>query len=419
MRRLIFLLFAILFSWISFFPQPLKDQYRFFTWGLLVIFLLLFIINRKGIRHFFSKSDIPLALMLVFFSFGIISADDKAMAIKTYIYIAGFFFLLFYIGKNILIYPGAASFISLTISFCSLIVGLIALLEFIWGKNIIYEYFIVNPFYGRYYGLALTSTQYHAPILGSYLIACFPFNFLLLKEKSAYRRILGIACLLVSIFVIFFTLSRGVLIGFLALLIFYAGWRYGRKAALLVVLISLFFMTVCSWKTENRYVPYGYSGLVHGRFDSIVSGYRARRLRIAFQMAGDYPFTGIGLNHVRSNFDNYFDKRYLKPVPKEFWILDNMYLTILAETGVFGALGFVIFIVILLKNTIQRLKQLKAADAYSQMALLIPASSLIGLLVNMAGYELFYWDNIYMIFCLLCGFLASYGQKAILLRKSC
>ena len=39
--------------------------------------------------------------------------------------------------------------------------------------------------------------------------------------------------------------------------------------------------------------------------------------------------------------------------------------------------------------------------------LLVSMSALVGLLVSMGGYELFYWNNPYMLFCLLCGFITA------------
>jgi len=37
--------------------------------------------------------------------------------------------------------------------------------------------------------------------------------------------------------------------------------------------------------------------------------------------------------------------------------------------------------------------------------LLISVSAWVGLLVNMGGYDLFYWNNPYVLFCLLTGFM--------------
>ena len=87
----------------------------------------------------------------------------------------------------------------------------------------------------------------------------------------------------------------------------------------------------------------------------------------------------------------------------EFMIPDNMYLTFLAETGIIGTSGFLIFIFFLLKRGFKSFKE--SVDENKKEILLICLSALIGLLVNMGAYELFYWNNPYILFCLICGFI--------------
>jgi O-antigen ligase len=91
-------------------------------------------------------------------------------------------------------------------------------------------------------------------------------------------------------------------------------------------------------------------------------------------------------------------------------IADNMYLTILGETGIIGFFGFLIFIPFLLRKTWRQLWILEY-DPKSKQQLLIILSAFIGLLVSMGGYELFYWPNQYMYFCILVGLLGVYCRN--------
>ena len=134
--------------------------------------------------------------------------------------------------------------------------------------------------------------------------------------------------------------------------------------------------------------------MIAGSYDSIISPYRLTRVKMTFKILKDHPLFGIGFNHFRIRFNEYCPPEDRGRELYEFMIPDNMYLTFLAETGLLGASGFLVFIFLLFKRGFKRI---------------IPISSLAGLLVNMGAYELFYWYNPYMFFCLLCGFVGLNG----------
>jgi hypothetical protein len=73
-----------------------------------------------------------------------------------------------------------------------------------------------------------------------------------------------------------------------------------------------------------------------------------------------------------------------------------------------GFAGFFIFIFILYKRGLKRLRCLKNGNA--KFALLVSLSVLSGLLANAAVYELFYWNSPFMMFCLICGFTQGAAQ---------
>ena len=91
--------FIFLFSWISFFPEPLQGQYAFWVRVALGIFLLILALGKWRWRTIFNIHDWPAWIFLFSMSVGMVSATDKTLAIKTYFYIVSTFFLLFYIGK--------------------------------------------------------------------------------------------------------------------------------------------------------------------------------------------------------------------------------------------------------------------------------------------------------------------------------
>jgi O-antigen ligase len=123
----------------------------------------------------------------------------------------------------------------------------------------------------------------------------------------------------------------------------------------------------------------------------------------------EHPLVGLGFQHFRIRFYEYYP--HSNTMPYENMIADNMYLTILAETGVLGFSGLFIFIILLFKKGLRRFHALDNMPGEKQRLLAL-LSALLGLLVNMAGYELFYWPNIYIYFCILIGLIEAYNRNA-------
>jgi len=118
----------------------------------------------------------------------------------------------------------------------------------------------------------------------------------------------------------------------------------------------------------------------------------------------DHPLVGIGFGNFRLRFYEYYPLR--NHVLYTLRIPDNMYLTILSETGTIGFMGFLLFILFLFKKAYRKMRILNGASKERQRLLLV-LSALVGLLVNMAGYELFYWPNLYIYFCILIGLVEA------------
>lgn len=388
-------LFCIFFILISFFPQPVQDQYRGLVRAFLAIFLL-GLLDKRNFKHLFHFRDWPLWIFLICLSAGIAFAIDKQTAVFSYFYLATAFFLIFYIGKGLYSYGKDRPTVNLIICICSCLVAVIGLLELYYGKNMLYENFIHNPFYIRYikYNPRPMSTQLNPAVLGSYLLGCLPFSFYLFKNKSLGLRLLGIFSSLLSMFVIILTFSRGVMLGLVALLLFYLWNKQKKRIFFLFFFGSILSVSFCSCQKNVNLNRFGFKRLILGSYDSVISEYRFNRVKMTFKILKDYPLFGIGFNHFRIRFDEYCGQREKGKELDEFMIADNMYLTFLAESGLTGAFAFLIFIIFMFKKGARRIQET-----------LIPMSALVGLLVNMGGYDLFYWNNPYMLFCLICGFI--------------
>ncbi len=373
--------------------------------------------------------DWPVWLFLICMFSGTVSALDRNLALQTYFYIILTFAALFYIGKGLCDSDQDRNTLCMVICICGSLIALIGSIELYYGRNILYERFINNPFYERFIGPSLPigleryerytcrpmSTQLEPSIFAAYLLFCLPFSLYFFKNKSIYLRLLGILSSLLYIVMIILSLSRIALLGLIASLSVYLWYNKHKKIILVVLMCLILLMLAGSCCPNSKLSRFGVAEMVYGRYDSIISEHRSSRVIMTARIIKENPLFGIGFNHFRIRFNEYCNEKEKGNVPYEYMIPDNMYLTFLAETGIVGTAGFLIFIFLLFKQAIKAFKRL--GDGSQRQFLLVVITALVGLLVNMAAYELFYWYNPYMLFCLACGLIASVIKDERLINR--
>lgn len=405
--RLLILKGIILYiGWISFIPQPIQVNYQVITRFFLLILLISSVFRKKNsLKLLFDKSDIPLWLFLIGISINIFFTANSKTAIKQYFDLTFPLVLLYYLmkleicSKNIL-------YIARSICVFSAIVALFGIFECIFRKNFIYEFFIYNQYYDRYIRSSWPrpmSTQLNPAILGTYLVGCLPFSIFLLTKKERFNRWISTLSLILSLIVIILTFSRGAFLGFVIFFLFYF-WK--KKQTLFIKYFVSFltiFIMIVSFHTHSPFARFGIKGLLFGNFHtSLFSDYRLLRVFVSLRMFKIHPFVGLGLNNYRINFHTYSP---VQEIGDEWKIADNMYLTLLAETGIIGFLVFIIFIGSLLNRGFYFLDIIKAKENKEILTLAI--SGLIAMLVNMFGYELLYWTTPFSIFCILISIIGA------------
>jgi len=420
------IIFAVLFALISFFPAPLLGRFgmelRIFT----VIFLLILALNKKHREFIFASPVWPAGIFILSLLAGVINAIDKEFAIKSYLLIASTFFIFFLIGRAVFSNALDRYRVCIIISASAFIVALLGFAEFYFSRNILYENFVENPYYARYiveHSRRLMSTQLNPAILGSYLLGCLPFSFYLIRRRSFHAgartnrekqfatrgKLLGLASLSFSLIVMIMTFSRGVFLGLVVMILFYL-WQIQKKKMFVSFLICItFFVCFASFQGGDNLKRLGFQRMIAGSSDSAFSEYRIQRLQMTGNILRSYPLCGVGFNHFRIRFDELCLGALCEEWMSEFRIPDNMYLTFLSETGIIGTAGFIFFIFFLLWRGLRRMQKVK--DREKRESLVISLSALVGILVHMGAYDLFYWDNPYMIFCLLCGFTSACSWK--------
>lgn len=393
-----FIFIIILFIWISFFPQPIQEKYHSYTNIFLIIFFLtLFAKKRCAI---FKSNDYPLWLFLLAISVNIFFAQRMTLALKTFLNLSIPMFSIYYLISEDFSDTRMFTLLGRAVCICSILVSLLAIFEFLFAFNFLYEYFLKNNYYKRFITPIVQpmSTQYNPTPLGSYLLGCIPFNYLLYKRGASIFKFLGAVGAIISSGVIILTLSRCGYLGLLTMATFYL-FLQRKIFSLYAFVFILLILTFAS-----PYLTYPFRGFGTNRLITrgVISNPRIERVNMATRIFKDHPFTGIGLQHFRVRFYDYYPRK--NRVPYEFRIADNMYLTILAETGAIGFFGFLILICSFFKRGYSRLREIKL-DSRQRWQLLVSLIGFLALLVNMAGYEFFYWTNQYLLFCIVIGCL--------------
>ena len=149
------------------------------------------------------------------------------------------------------------------------------------------------------------------------------------------------------------------------------------------------------------------------------------------------PLVGVGFDHYWTRFDKHrilyvrskhpnraklrgadFERywRLNRPRPEksrrtgDLDVADNMYCTLLAETGLAGVTGFLLLVLAMLRRGFNGLRH--AVDPDHRTYLIIALSIFVGLLVSMIGYDLFYWRTPFMLFSLVCGLISALSISA-------
>jgi O-antigen ligase len=409
--------FIFLFAVISFCPDLIMQQGRQLFTVFLALFFILMVFNKDGLKDLRSFKYWFIGLFILSLAAGLFNAENKPLAIVTYRVFLLIFLFIFFIGERFARCESNFDTIVFVISTCSGIVALLGILELTFGKNIFYEGFIANPYYERYskFFPRPMSTQLNPAVLGSFLLGCLPFNFYNFRNKLIYRRLLSLVFSLLTVLVILLTYSRGAFLGLVAMALFYLLASKRKKIFSSILVLVFFFILSCTWIGDPNINRFGFKRLLAGSYDSVLSEYRFKRVAMTTRILKDHPLFGIGFNHFRVKFNKYCTPEDIGQETHEFMIPDNMYLTFLSETGIIGTAGFLILVFILLKKSLKAF--LKEGNKNKDHMLLISLSAWVGLLVNMGGYDLFYWNNPYVLFCLLTGFIQGLASEKPFMRE--
>jgi putative inorganic carbon (HCO3(-)) transporter len=391
----------LLLFWLSFFPRPVQNEWPLVTRVGLALAVAVLLLEKRG--RIFSRSDWPVLIFALSLVPGAFASGLAPLSVRICLDLVLSAVLVYYLVSGTVSDPRVFKLAAVALCLMSAAVALGGLAEVLLGENPLYRHVLENPYYKGYIaGIARPmSTQFNPAALGGYLLASLPFHILLFREAPSNRTrwLTGISSGLVAL-VLVLTFSRGACLGLLASWMFYLWFTDRRRKALVYALLALLLVAVASVPNS----PLRRLGLHYLGRGGAVSQYRINRAVIAWRMLRDNPVAGVGFEQYRNRFDEY-DRRE-EFTPNENMIADNMYLTLLAETGLSGTAGFVVLAGWLLINAGRRLRRNRHPPP-AALRLALCTMALLGLLVDMAGYELFYWPNQYLHLMVVVGCMAA------------
>lgn len=410
-KLIILYFFVSCLAWISFFPQSFHNKYYLYTKLVLAGFFFLLLIRKRSIRFLLNREDLFLWLFLGWNVVSVFFAFDGSAAWKRCIdFIIPAITLYFIFKENSR--ADKLNTVLYTVFLAGAIVSIIGILEFSYKRNIIYEYFFQNEYYHIYLRQSrIMSTMMVPAVLGTYLMCCLTVSYYIIAitENRIYKFLVLIGSFFILI-AILLTFTRATWFAVLITAIFYF---YNNKKILTVFIVFIFLLlgvlglARLNPAINNRVRP-------DKVIDYLVHGHRLKRFPLTAKMIREHPFVGVGPNNYRIVFDKYCgaDKEgdYSLKIP------DNMYLMILGESGIVGLGLFILFIAGLIKRYLRAIK-----DKYREQRLLMLAlfSILLGFLIHMLSYDLFYWTTPLFLFFMFLGMLSGQSNHERKCNATC
>jgi len=405
LKRTITFFIIVFIAWVSFVPEPwqLKCGLQV-KYALSILLLLSFWRHKFDFEdYFFRGSDAWFWVYLFLISLNIPFAQDKKLALGFYKDFSLSVILVFFLIRNELTQSNIKKIFYVLCLFAAA-VCLFGFWEVLTKTNIIYVKLMYSDFYTRYIKLGrMMSTLIHPNILGAYLIACLPIAVYFYKAAEHIKvRIINRGIILVILAAIILTYSRGTYVAFVLMVFISSLLKRRIRWVVIVGLICIIFLLAVST------IPGHGNVFVRFRYDHLVPyalhGHRTAQYLVTFYMLKVHPLAGIGLNSYRQLFNQYTHLRF----PYEVMIPDSIYLMQLAEAGIIGFFGFILFLGGLFWNARRMYRRLSGDDKDLFLAIMM---GFLALLFNMAFFDGFLWRTPLYLFWFFAAAIASFNYR--------
>jgi O-antigen ligase len=407
----------ILFTYISLIPFYYLS--RIFKYAPLVTILIMsgFLAERMFKAGSFKLSRVNIAVYLfigatLFSGIGL-PYYRISLAKAVYYFITGALLYFLVTSVNLSI-DKIKRFLQYAIILASLVAAY-GILTFIARKDFLFGgVYSRNLFFPQSLHFAvgrILSSLGHPVFLGSYLAILSPlFLFNLSSSKTKYKQFIARLLYLVVMLAVLLTFSGGAYLAFIvanSLLIFFL--QHGqsdslRKLRLISLLypsmiLAVFFMIIAFTviidnRSINNTIFKILNPLFCGRvkFEELLAlrplQMRIDSLKTAWGILTSNPLTGIGIGNISSG-RHIFNK----------FAMDNIYLSIVAESGLTGLIAFLFLNFVICKKLLKDYKNLLVEE--HRLIILTLAACLVAFLVDSFYWDTFYHPTIRMLYWLI------------------
>lgn len=378
---------------------------------------LLFVLAAPSVFFYFWKQkatlkysvvDAVLLIALLFVGIRGVSAATNSNELGLVVGYIGYVLLLYYgtavVGQK----KGALQTLFIVLVTMGVIAAIYAVVEFILGRNILYEGIIkasMVPFPGAGYHRS-GSTLGHPGALSAFLVQTSPFSIYFFIKSAGLRKVALGAIIVLSMLALLLTYSKGgwgtATIMILTGLVLIIKRRPASARPLLITLIAGSLVLGIFTVTFQSTVYSGTFSKVRTSESFKPREYMWSRVPGTFM---ENPLIGAGMWQGNAEVIRVSQAPEAKNRPSS---IDNIYLTVLVEQGIIGVL---LIGTTLILFGIQASRLLRRGGSIFEWGLPVVASMILILISGFAMTSLMVWPNM-VVFWLSAGMLRSLVEKS-------
>lgn len=404
--------------------QKINIPYRhpiFVTLSLLVLwFIIATILNIGEISDYYFKDT---------------SGFKRFLSQFISLCVALFFFITFYNAFRTLDIWTIFKYIRKTFLLSFIIVSIYSILEililkfgltFLTQTLFLFDYFPFTESWLDYKNYRISSVTFEPPALATYLLTITPWMLSYIITHKKFTKY--IPAILVFVFTFFSGSRAGIFIIVLQYVLFFialinfSSWQKYVVKAILFTIVGGGILILTNGKVITNYIVEKATSFALDDDDHTYSN--RSRLGIVyanFQVFKQNPISGVGLGQqafLANDFypawavkDNYeFEEKYLNPKVKNFPPGYNLYVRILAESGI---VGFVLFLLLICITLYLCIKPILMKDKQA-LLYIIALISIIGMLINWLKMDTF---RVFTFWFTLAFLIMLTRHKVLVYRK--
>ncbi|HEU7778965.1 oligosaccharide repeat unit polymerase [Streptococcus pneumoniae] len=256
----------------------------------------------------------------------------------------------------------------------------------------------------------LRSSLEHPLITSIILVVTGPFLFLLEKKWLRY------VCVFLNISLIFFIQKRTayilVSIGVVCFALYYLKYINRRfqlnKITSVIFLMTLFIIALSFIRVQGDYVL----NIIFSKFsalqdaDSFSLNNRVINAKTGLDVIFDQNVINIFIGNGYDFLPNFFEQYNVYVIRNGFYVIDNTYISFLADYGMIGLFLVLLYIINAIRKSMTNIYKIKSKK--EQLFMLYSIIGIINLMVSIAFFDIYAWYTPLTLLIFLISVVTSY-----------